>query len=118
MLRWMREILEFADPVPTVATDAPSWVDITLRRKGRALFMHVVNQNPGRDLSKLNTDDTWVDEIPAVGPYQFRLQCPRKPGRVTWEPGHQAASSPWNKGVLTVSLPSVHIHTCLRVEVK
>ena len=118
MLRWMREILEFADPVPTVATDAPSWVDITLRRKGRALFMHVVNQNPGRDLSKLNTDDTWVDEIPAVGPYQFRLQCPRKPGRVTWEPGHQAATSQWNKGVLTVTLPSVHIHTCLRVEVK
>ena len=115
MLRWLREIVDVLDPVPHVATDAPSWVDISVRRQGRDLLLHVVNQNPGRDISRLNTDDTWVDEIPEVGPYYFRIRCSRKPGKATWEPGHHVAESHWEKGVLNVMLPRVHIHTCLRI---
>ena len=116
MLRWLREIMDFLDPVPQVATDAPSWLDISLRRQGRSLLLHVVNQNPGRDLCRLNTDDTWVDEIPEVGPFFLRIRCEKKTGRATWEPGNHPAESHWEKGILTVMLPSVRIHTCLRVE--
>jgi hypothetical protein len=115
MLRWLKEIVEFLDPQPRFQTDAPSWVDVSLRRKGNELLIHVVNQNPGRDISRIQTDDTWVDEIPEVGPYSFRLRCPRKPGKATWEPGNRPAESEWRRGILNVVLPSVRIHACLRV---
>lgn len=115
MLRWFREIMEFAMPERPVRTDAPAWVDLSLRRKAGALLVHVVNQNPGRDISRLHTDDTWVDEIPAVGPYQITVQTARQPDQVVWEPAGTPAACFWKDGVLTVTLPSVRIHTCLRV---
>jgi len=88
ILRWLGEVLAVLQPEPRVATDAPSWVDLSLRRgaDGR-LLVHFVNQNPGRDVAKLGTDDTWVDEIPEVGPFTLALRLPRKPRAVTWEPG-------------------------------
>ena len=50
MLRWLREIIDGMDPAPFVRTDAPSWVDVSVRRKDGALLVHLVNQNPGRGI--------------------------------------------------------------------
>ena len=116
MLRWLREILAFMDPKPFFRTDAPSWVDISLRRKGRDLLLHFVNQNPGRDVAKLNTDDTWVDEIPEVGPYQMTLRCARKPKQVMWEPEHRILPADFKDGQLSAEIPRFKIHGCVVVK--
>ena len=115
MLRWLRELVDYLQPAPFFETDAPSWVDVSLRRKGGDLLAHFVNTNPGRDLSRLNTDDVWVDEIPRVGPFAVRIRCSRKPGSVRWEPAGMAAEWKWRNGVLNVALPELHIHACLVV---
>jgi len=116
MLRWVREILDVLDPEAFLATDAPSWVDLSLRRgaDGR-LLVHFVNQNPGRDVAKLGADDTWVDEIPEVGPFTLALRLPRRPRAVTWEPGCAALRRAWKAGVLRVEVPRFRIHGCVAV---
>jgi hypothetical protein len=116
MLRWLREIMTILQPDPLCETDAPSWVDLSLRRDaGGRLLVHVVNQNPGRDISRLNTDDTWVDEVPEVGPYSLTLRLPRKPARVRWEPEGRSLKSAWKKGVLTLNIPRFKIHGCVAI---
>ncbi|OPZ28515.1 MAG: Alpha-L-fucosidase [Lentisphaerae bacterium ADurb.BinA184] len=116
MLRWIREIVHELDPDPLLATNAPSWVDVSPHRAadGR-LLVHFVNQNSGRDVAKLGTDDTWVDEIPEVGPYSCGLRIASQPQTVTWEPGGQPLDWSWRDGRLQVTLPRFHIHGCLAV---
>lgn len=117
MLRWLREVVDFLQPAPFCRTDAPSWVDISLRRKGGRLLVHFVNQNPGRDVARLGTDDTWVDEIPEVGPCTLELRLAREPKAISWEPGHQVLSGMYRGGVLRVTIPRFQIHGCAVVEV-
>lgn len=115
MLRWLREVLDVLQPAPFFRTDAPSWVDVSLRKTDEALLVHFVNGNPGRDVAKLHTDDTWVDEIPAIGPITSWLRLPEQPQTVTIEPGEIAAEFSWADGVLTVTLPRLEIHRCVKI---
>jgi hypothetical protein len=86
---------------------------VTLRRKGDRLLVHLVNQNPGRDVAKLGTDDTWVDEIPEIGPFTLMLRLPASPWPVTWEPTGERLDAAWRRGTLTVTVPRFHIHGCV-----
>jgi hypothetical protein len=116
MLRWLREILEHLDAKPFLVTDAPSWVDVSLRRKGDRLLIHCVNQNPGRDVAKLHTDDLWVDEIPEVGPFTLRLRLTVPPAAATWEPGGQALPYAARAGILRLEVPRFPLHGCVAVQ--
>jgi hypothetical protein len=80
------------------------------------LLVHFVNQNPGRDVAKLGTDDTWVDEIPEVGPYTCELRLEKKPQVVTWEPGGGKVEWNWQDGRLQATLPRFRFHGCLAVK--
>jgi len=113
LLRWLRELLDTMDPSPFLTTDAPSWVDISLRCKEDQLLIHFVNQNPGRDVARLGADDTWVDEIPEVGPYLLEMRLPQPPHVVTWEPGGLVLESKHASGLFHVEVPRFHIHGCV-----
>jgi hypothetical protein len=116
MLRWLKEILAFLQPEPMFATDAPSWVDVSLRRKDNNLLVHFVNQNPGRDISRYKTDDLWVDEIPEIGPINVHLRCAQKPKNVISEPSKKPVKTAWQKGFLQVALERLPIHGCLVIK--
>ena len=116
MLCWLREIVDFLQPEPLFRTNAPSWVDASLRRKGHAMLVHLVNQNPGRDVAKLHTDDTWVDEIPEIGPFTCEVRRERKPARVTWEPGSKALKHEFSRGVVRITIPPFRIHGCIVIQ--
>ena len=116
MLRWLRETLAHLQPQPRLRSDAPSWVDVSLRRKGRRQLVHVVNQSPGRDVAKLGNDDMWVDEIPDAGPYDLELRLPRKPAAVWWEPEHRKLPYTFAAGVLRLSIPRFRLHGCVCVD--
>ena len=89
-------------------------MDLSLRRDATGrLLVHCVNQNPGRDVARLGTDDTWVDEIPEVGPYKLALRLPHKPAQVRWAPESRSLKSTWKQGVLTLDVPRFHIHGCV-----
>ena len=118
MLRWLREIFDLLQPTPLLTTDAPSWVDVSLRRKGNQWLVHFVNQNPGRDLARyqqgrLQSDDVWVDEIPTIGPITCRLRLPAQPEAVSAVPADGQAEWTWKQGLLEMKLPRLHIHACL-----
>lgn len=113
MLRWVREILEMLQPEPLLRTDAPSWVDVSLRRKRNDLFIHLINQNPGRDVARLNTDDLWVDEIPSIGPVTLWIRCPKSPKEVYLEPKHERSVCAFAKGCVRIEVPRLEIHACV-----
>jgi hypothetical protein len=116
VLRWIREILDYLQPTLLFRTDALSFVELVLRRKGNDLFAHFINGNSGRDLSHVHTEDLFVDDIPPVGPINCWVQCAQKPRQVTWEPGKVSANVTWQDGVLKAVLPRLEIHTCLKIQ--
>lgn len=116
ILRWVREILAFLQPRPFCHTNAPSWVDVSIRRDAHLnLLVHFVNQSAGRDLSSLRTDDLWADEIPEVGPLFVELRLPTLPGSVVWNPGAIELPFKYAGDVLRIEIPRFHIHGCIRV---
>jgi len=115
MLRFLHEIIDFVDPAPFFKTDAPSWLNVSLRQKGKQLLVHFVNCNPGRDMSKINTDDLWVNEIPAIGPIVCEIRINKKPQKVVWEPEGRKLDFRYSDRILSVTIPKVHIHGCLSV---
>ena len=115
MLAWLRELMPALQPAPLFQTDALSFVEVALREKGDALLVHLVNGNPGRDLSWIGTDDLWVDDIPPVGPITCRVRCASRPQSVTIEPGAIAAETRWHDGILEAVVPRLEIHACLAI---
>ena len=115
VLAWLREVLAVLQPDPFFTTDALSFVEVALRRKDRTLLVHLVNGNPGRDLSHAGTDDLWVDDIPPVGPIQIQVRCARAPREVHLEPGHQKLHSTFKDGRLRVQVPRLEIHGCVAI---
>jgi len=116
MLSWLQEILDFIQPDPFFRTDAPSFVEVSLRRKKNRLLIHFINGNPGRDISLVDTNDLWVDDIPEVGPITCRITCKTKPGKIYWEPGKIPAEATFRNGILNVVLPRLKIHCCLVID--
>lgn len=115
MLAWLREVLGVLQPSPMFRCDALSFVEVSLRQKQDTLLVHLINGNPGRDLSFIGTDDLWVDDVPPVGPIACRIACPRRPDSVTIEPGATPAPTTWSGGTLEVTLPRLEIHACLAI---
>jgi len=62
-----------------IAVQAPTCVDVVLRRKGSRAIVHLINRVSG--IPNRPHDGT-VDEIPAVGPVQVEMQLARRPKSV------------------------------------
>ena len=97
---------------PELRVIAPACLDVTLRRRGSTVFVHLINRSSG--IPNLSNNGA-VDEIPHIGPVTVRMKSPVQPQQVSWrfedgKPEHQ-----WNNGVLTVRIPSVKIHGVLEV---
>jgi len=90
-----------------VALNAPSWVDLTLRRSGEQLQIHLINRATG--IPNLPNQGA-VAEIPATGPLAFRLKTARKPRSVrgAWEHAAELEWS-WEEGVLSGILPQLRL---------
>lgn len=100
-----------------IRVQAPTCVDVTLRRKGSRMLIHLVNRASG--IPNRPNDGT-IDEIPRVGPVTINVDLPAAPREVTavWEdaPMTHRFRKGALKGTLTVKLDYVHIHTAVVVE--
>ena len=100
-------------PAPAVTVDGPACVDIALRRTadGR-LCLHLLN------LAAAQRGETFIatDHIPPVGPLKVALQLDRRPAAVHWVPDGQALDWDWADGVVSVTIPQVHIHGVVVVD--
>lgn len=100
-------------PKPMVRVSGLPCVEVALRRTTAGkLSLHLANL-AGMQLSNRHTV---MDYIPTVGPIDIRLDVPTKPGRVTWVPDGGRLKWSWSEGVLSVTVPRLHIHGVVVVE--
>jgi hypothetical protein len=97
-------------PEPMLEVDAPPHVDASLRRAqdGR-LCVHLLN------LSDAQRAEHYLacENVPTVGPIEVRLRLSEEPSEVTWEPDGDALEWSYDDGVLTATVPELHVHGAL-----
>lgn len=100
-------------PDPEIRVQAPVCVDVTLRRRGKTVFVHLLNRSSG--IPNLPNNGA-IDEIPPLGPITVRMRLKAKPRQVDWALEKGAVEWRWSDGTLTASITAVHIHGALVVE--
>ena len=100
-----------------IAVEAPTCVDVVLRRKGSRSLIHLINRLSG--IPNQPHDGT-VDEIPAAGPIQVDMQLARRPRTVRLAcektPLQWRYRAGKRGGKLVARLERVNIHAALIVE--
>lgn len=95
----------------------PSCVDVTLRRKGKRVIVHLLNRVSGMPNRPNNPT---VDEIPWVGPVTVEMDLLRPPRGVelAWEDSEVASGflTGARGGTLRVKVERVRIHSAVVVE--
>ena len=99
-------------PKPMVKLDAPPCIDLSLRRKGRRLLIHLAN-TAGMQLAQ---NYPVIDFVPPVGPIEIALRLPTKPKKVrlVGQPG--TLRHKWSPPRLRVKLERIETHVVLVVD--
>jgi hypothetical protein len=111
--RFIGDVVQRLFEHPAVTVDAPSCVDLSLRRTREGkLSLHLANlanaQRADRFLS--------TDFVPTVGPIQVRMRVPERPKRVRWAPDRMRLPWTWDDGILSITIPQLHIHGAVILE--
>lgn len=97
-------------PEPLVEIDGPPCIDLAVRRKDGKLLIHLTN-TAGMQVTSAYTIR---DFIPSVGPLTLSVHLDAAPTAVHRVPGGEITHR-WHKGMLTIKLPSLHIHTVITI---
>lgn len=54
--------------------------------------------------------------IPSIGPIRVKMRVPQEPATVNWVPDGEDIEWSWSDGVITATIPRLHIHGVLVVE--
>ncbi len=92
---------------------APTCVDMTLRKKGKRLLVHLINRASG--IPNRPNDGT-VDEIPHVGPIHLRVRLKEKPKSIKLAFEKNDLTYTYQRGWLTVHVPDIHIHAAIVID--
>jgi hypothetical protein len=97
-----------------IRVEAPTCVDVVLRRKGPWTVVHLINRSSG---IPSGPNDGAVDEIPRVGPLTVEMKLARRPGSVSLAFEKGGFRWKWlpREGRLVAVLDSVHIHAAVVV---
>lgn len=108
------DIIKKLAPEMSITIDAPTCVDVALRRKGESQLIHFVNRNSGLPTT---SDVIAVDDIPLVGPITVKVRCLKEPESVSlvFDKDKGKIASSFSKGILTVTLDYLHIHNIIEV---
>jgi hypothetical protein len=100
-------------PDPAVRVQAPSDVDIALRRtRAGKTAVHLLNRTNMQIADRYLT----TESVPSVGPIEVRIKTAVKPRRVRWTPDGARLKWSWQDGAVTVTVPRLDIHGILVVE--
>ena len=101
-------------PMP-VELDAPAWVNMTVRQRPGQLIVHLVNTAP---VNPLTPQGPYMEDLSTLGPITLRAWCARRPKAVSLAPDEGECNWKWRDGLLTVTLPSLHIHSAVVVDLR
>jgi hypothetical protein len=100
-------------PEPMVEIISPPCIDLAVRRKDGKLLIHMTNTAG----MQVTSPYTIRDFIPPVGPLTLQVRLDEAPDAVDRIPeGEEALTYTWNEGLLTIHIPSLHIHSVITVE--
>lgn len=106
--KFLTSIFTKIAPPQLVSLTAPPWVEMSLRRKGDNLLIHLLNRNASPSLSPYSIA---VEEVPSVGPVGITVRCKRKPEKAHWEPENgKDFRWHWRKGRLEAEISRLFIH--------
>lgn len=110
---WVGELMRKLAGRRPIEIDAPTCIDVALRRQPDRTIIHLVNRATGLPRS---LHDRAVDEIPCVGPIRITLRTAQKPRRLhlAFEKGKLASKR--NAKTLLIELDRVHIHAAVVIE--
>ena len=91
---------------------APVCVDVAYRRRGERTFVHLVNRSSGIPNQPRNGA---IDEIPEAGPVTVSIAAPGRPQKVERLLEGGPLSWTYAKGRISITIPSVHIHTAIGI---
>jgi hypothetical protein len=114
-------LLRVTIPDPLVAVEAPAWLEVTLMRQRNnrlhggheRLLIHLINQHGDHPV---DGNYRCVEQIPPVRGVTVRVRCPKRPRRVTLEPGGQKPTWRFAGNVVTVNVPEVTIHRIVALQ--
>lgn len=89
------------------AVEAPTALDVVIRRKGHNVVVHFLNRTSGIP-NRANSGA--VDEIPRIGPVTLTVRRKTLPKRIKAALEKSEMSLGFKAGKLTVKLASIHIH--------
>ncbi len=98
-----------------ISVQAPSCIDIVLRKKGPTKFIHCINRTSG--LPGGPRDGT-VAEIPSVGPLIIRIRQQTAPKKVKLAFERTGLSWKFKNGLVQIKLDEVKIHLAVAIENK
>ncbi|MBI1338447.1 MAG: hypothetical protein GC164_16010 [Phycisphaera sp.] len=92
--------------------DAPGCIDLNLRTKDNRTIIHLGNT------SAMPTSNGYffAEHIPPTPELTLMVRLKHKPKRVTLEPAGKALRSRYDRGLLTLQLPPVHIHSAIVID--
>ncbi len=108
----LRGVMRMLFPQPLVEIDGPPCIDVTIRKRDGKLLVHLLNTAG----MQVGSAYTIVDFIPAVCPLTVRVRLDAAPSSVSLVSAVGEIAHTWADGVLTVTLPSLHIHNVIVIE--
>ncbi len=97
-----------------IRVDAPTCVDVVLRRKAGRTIIHLINRASG--IPNRPNDGT-VDEVPPVGPVTVEVKLPKRPASVSL--AFEESDFDWKyvarRGKAVATVDKVHIHAAIVV---
>ncbi len=100
---------------PMVTIRGRHGVDLVLREKDGCIAVHLCNVSAVPTQREGGSAYLFADRVPATGPLTLDIRLPGKPQKVRLQPEDRPLRGTWRKGVLTLTVPSVHIHSIITV---
>jgi hypothetical protein len=94
-------------------------IDLVLRDKDDRIVIHLCSVAGLPTQREGQSAYLFVDRVPTTGPVTLAVRLPGKPRKVRLHEGVAFDGRPlrgtWKKGVLTITLPAVHIHSAVTI---
>jgi hypothetical protein len=114
----LTELFRALWPHPTVLVESVANGILTsnLRKQEGRYIVHLLNRTITSQ--RETTVRRHVEHLPPIGPVKVKMQLAARPARVVCEPADAAQPNwDWAEGTLSVTVPSVEIHSALVVEI-
>lgn len=109
---FMSEIMKNLFPEPLVKFDSPPCLDVSLRKDGNMLLIHLANTASMQTASNY----ALIDFIPSIGPIEMTVSLEKKPKKVHVIPEEHDIKHHWSDGKLKITLPKLDIHNVIVIE--